>query len=81
MIGTQKSFYIYEFSEIAFEKILLNWVDWSQVSREIQKPEPILIQPVQPITPPNNPEQLGFVELFDNTKETNSETPETGQKR
>ena len=79
LIGTQKSFHIYEFSEIAFEKTLLNWVDWSQVSREIQKPEPILLQPVQPITPPNNPEQLGFVELFDNTKETNSKTPETGQ--
>ncbi|MBR7559375.1 hypothetical protein KC218_22780, partial [Mycobacterium tuberculosis] len=31
LIGTQKSFHIYEFSEIAFEKTLLKWVDWSQV--------------------------------------------------
>ena len=47
---SQKSFNIYEFSEIAFEKTLLDWVDWQKVTREIQQAPVTNIEPIQSTT-------------------------------
>lgn len=70
----ERTYTIHEFSELDFEKKLLDWIDWTTVTRELPQPQVTATKVAEP-TNPTSTEQLGFDDLFTTENEAQVTQP------